>query len=79
MRPGVLVALCHLRQGSLTVAPGQRLAAGQVVGRCGNSGNSTEPHLHLQALDQIDVSQATGLPLAFPAGLPRNGQIVDAP
>lgn len=79
MRPGVLVALCHLRRGSLTVAPGQTLAAGQVVGHCGNSGNSTEPHLHLQALDQIDVSQANGLPLSFPDGLPRNGQVVDAP
>lgn len=79
MRPGVLVALCHLRQGSITVAPGQSLAAGQVVGQCGNSGNSTEPHLHLQAFDQTDVSQAKGLPLAFSDELPRNGQIVEAP
>lgn len=80
VRPGVLVALCHLRRGSITVAPGQRLAAGEVVGQCGNSGNSTEPHVHLQAFDRLDVRQAEGLRLRFlPDELPRNGQIVVAP
>ncbi|HSP59455.1 MAG TPA: M23 family metallopeptidase [Ornithinimicrobium sp.] len=79
VRPGVLVALCHLRRGSIIVEPGRRLAAGQVVGRCGNSGNSTQPHLHLQALDRLDVGRAEGLPLSFPDGLPRNGRIVEAP
>lgn len=79
VRLGVLVALCHLREGSTTVAPGQGVAAGEVIGQCGNSGNSTEPHLHVQAIDHIDLDRAKGLPLAFPHGLPRNGQIVEAP
>ncbi|WP_337692488.1 M23 family metallopeptidase [Ornithinimicrobium pratense] len=79
VRLGAFVALCHLREGSITVAPGQSVAAGEVVGQCGNSGNSTEPHLHVQAIDQIDVTRAKGLPLAFPHGLPRNGRIVEAP
>jgi hypothetical protein len=43
------VLLAHLMQGSLTVNPGERVAEGQVVGRVGNSGYSTEPHLHLHA------------------------------
>lgn len=79
VRPGVLVALCHLRERSIIVAPGHTLGAGEVVGQCGNSGNSTEPHLHPQAIDQIDVNQPNGLPISFPHGLPRNGHVVEAP
>jgi urea transporter len=44
---GPSVLLAHLRQGSVSVAPGQWLAPGAPVGRCGNSGRSTQPHLHL--------------------------------
>jgi murein DD-endopeptidase MepM/ murein hydrolase activator NlpD len=49
-----------------------------MVGRCGNSGNSTEPHLHVQAMDSADPARASGVPLSFPGGLPRNGTIVHA-
>lgn len=79
VRPGVLVALCHLRRGSVAVTTGQRLAGGEVVGQCGNSGNSTEPHLHLQAVDRLDIDRAIGLPVSFPPGLPRNGTVIDVP
>ncbi len=79
LRPGALVALCHLREGSIAVQVGQVLEVGEVVGQCGNSGNSTEPHLHLQAIDSLDIDQAHGLPLSLPCGLPRNGDIVEAP
>jgi murein DD-endopeptidase MepM/ murein hydrolase activator NlpD len=79
LRPGALVALCHLREGSVAVQVGQALELGQVVGQCGNSGNSTEPHLHLQAIDSIDIDQANGLPLSLPRGLPRNGDIIETP
>jgi hypothetical protein len=75
---GRLVALCHLRQGTLDVAVGQAVAAGDLLAECGNSGNSTEPHVHLQAFDRIDVTHAVGLPISFPDGLPANGQIVEA-
>ncbi len=43
------VVLAHLMQASLTVSPGDRVRTGQMVGRVGNSGLSTEPHLHLHA------------------------------
>ncbi|MFC7458107.1 M23 family metallopeptidase [Brachybacterium sp. GCM10030267] len=81
--PAVFVALCHLRRGSVTVRPGQTVGAGEQIGRCGNSGNSTEPHLHLQAMDAADPSAAGPVPFSFPpavcpAGLPRNGEVVDA-
>ena len=77
--PAVLVALCHLRQGSIAVTPGQAITAGEVVAACGNSGNSTEPHVHLQALDRMDIATAEGLPIVFGDGLPRNGQVIRVP
>ncbi|WP_341730181.1 M23 family metallopeptidase [Brooklawnia sp.] len=73
-----VIALCHLRQGSVTVRPGQRVRTGDSVGRCGNSGNSTEPHLHIQAIDNRDIERARAVPLTFQGSLPRNGEIVTA-
>lgn len=46
---GVEVVLAHLQPGSVEVVPGVRVVAGQVVGRVGNSGNTSEPHLHIHA------------------------------
>jgi murein DD-endopeptidase MepM/ murein hydrolase activator NlpD len=43
------VLLAHLMQFSLLVGPGDRVQTGDPVGRVGNSGMSTEPHLHLHA------------------------------
>jgi murein DD-endopeptidase MepM/ murein hydrolase activator NlpD len=38
--------LAHLKKGSMVVAVGDSLKSGQFIGLCGNSGNSSEPHLH---------------------------------
>ncbi|MBI5577828.1 MAG: M23 family metallopeptidase [Deltaproteobacteria bacterium] len=43
------VVLAHLMQSSVAVAPGDRVREGQRIGRVGNSGYSTEPHLHIHA------------------------------
>lgn len=75
---GTIVALCHLQRGSVAVRPGQRVTRGDRIGRCGNSGNSTEPHLHVQAIDGPLVGSARAVRLSFAGSLPRNGQIVDA-
>ena len=53
---GNFVYYAHMIQGSATVQVGDRVTRGQVIGRLGNSGNSTEAHLHLH------VARA-GLPL----------------
>jgi hypothetical protein len=54
------VLLAHLRPGSVQVARGDLVRRGQVIGQVGNSGNSTEPHLHIHA-----ERNGTGLRLRF--------------
>ena len=61
----MFVALVHLRAGSIGVVIGQEVATGQPVANCGNSGNSTQPHVHVQVMDSPDLSIARGIPMAF--------------
>jgi murein DD-endopeptidase MepM/ murein hydrolase activator NlpD len=44
----------HLQRGSVRVAVGARVRRGEVLGRCGNSGNAGTPHLHLGFLGSVD-------------------------
>ncbi|MDP9493779.1 MAG: M23 family metallopeptidase [Actinomycetota bacterium] len=48
---GRYLMLAHLREGSINVDVGDRVTAGQVIAQVGNSGNTTEPHVHIQALN----------------------------
>lgn len=73
----VVVALCHLQHDSIRVHEGQHVQAGDQVGLCGNSGNSTEPHVHVQAMDGDDPQRARPVAITFQGSLPRNGGIVD--
>ena len=77
-RDGPVVAVCHLQRASVRVQVGQSVWVGETLGRCGNSGNSTEPHVHLQAMDGVDALNATAVPISFGGLLPRNGEIVEA-
>ncbi|MFS0895339.1 M23 family metallopeptidase [Microbacterium sp. 179-I 3D3 NHS] len=77
-----IVLIAHLRAGSILVRRGQHVAAGEPIGECGNSGNSTEPHVHVQVSESLE-RDARGIPLVFrhPDGrvrVPANGEIVDA-
>jgi len=68
--------LGHLKQGSLLVKPGERVTKGQRLARVGNSGMSTEPHLHFHLMDTGDWRTANGLPLQL-TDFVRNGTVVE--
>lgn len=55
----------HLQPGSLRVKPGDKVQRGQVLGLVGNSGNSTEPHLHFHISNANSPLASEGLPYAF--------------
>jgi murein DD-endopeptidase MepM/ murein hydrolase activator NlpD len=57
--------LAHLIRGSICVGPGQHVKRGELIGKCGHSGNSSEPHLHFQVQDVADFHGAIGLPVKF--------------
>ena len=61
--PYVLVA--HLQHGSVRVSRGQRVERGDPLGACGNTGNSTQPHVHLQAVDSLSWETANAVPIVF--------------
>ena len=63
---GVHAVFAHLRRGSVRVEKGDRVKAGDVLGEVGNSGNSSEPHLHFHLMDRPGALVAAGLPFAFP-------------
>ena len=75
---GTHFAVAHLQRGSVAVRRGDRVTAGALLGRCGNTGNTTEPHVHCQRQDVASVLLATGLPWTIPGGLPANGAALDA-
>lgn len=57
----------HLKPGSLKVALGDRVRAGDVLALLGNSGNTTAPHLHFHVMDGPSPLDANGLPYVIAA------------
>jgi Peptidase family M23 len=90
---GAFVVLAHLRAGSIRVHLGQEVTSGEHLADCGNSGNATQPHVHVQVMDHQDPAVAQGLPMAFrrfrewprgasrfevrESGLPAEGAVVE--
>jgi Peptidase family M23 len=71
---GEYALLAHMRRDSVRVRVGQRVSRGDVLGLCGNSGNSSEPHLHFHVQDRPRLfGAARGLPLTF-TGYSANGR-----
>lgn len=62
---GHFALYAHLQPGSLTVQPGEHVEPGRVLGLVGNTGNSTEPHLHFHVTDGPSPLASSGLPFVF--------------
>ncbi|MFO0993576.1 MAG: M23 family metallopeptidase [Hyphomicrobiales bacterium] len=65
--PKVFAVYAHVKTGSVAVKVGDRVKAGDVVGRLGNSGNSTAPHLHFALLDKPNFFAGRSLPYVIDA------------
>lgn len=61
----IFALFAHLQTNSLIVTEGEKVKAGQIIGRVGHSGNSTAPHLHFQLMDNVDPKKANGIPFSF--------------
>jgi hypothetical protein len=57
--------MAHLIPGSIKVHVGDKVFLGQPIAECGNSGHSTEPHLHFQVQDRADFFTSISLPIRF--------------
>lgn len=55
----------HTRENSLCVKKGNKVKQGDVIAKVGNTGHSTEPHLHFQLIDSKNIFEANGLPIMF--------------
>jgi len=64
-RDGRYALVAHLKQHSALVAVGDTVVAGQAIAACGNSGNSSEPHVHAQLMDRASAWTGHGIPLLF--------------
>jgi hypothetical protein len=83
---GEYLFLAHLQSGSVAVAAGDEVISGAELARCGNSGNSSEPHLHVHLQTTPHLADGEGLPAFFStylqdgepidSGEPQRGQVV---
>ena len=55
----------HLQPNSVRVHVGDQVKSGDVIGKLGSSGNSTEPHLHFHVCDSSDPLMSAGIPVNF--------------
>ena len=75
-RAGITLLLAHFRSGSVAVARGDRVRRGTLLGRVGNSGNSTEPHLHVHAVRGSETGPGAVLATARAVPLTFNGRFL---
>jgi hypothetical protein len=62
---GEYALLAHLKGNSIAVEKGDTVEQGQPLGECGNSGNTSEPHLHFHLQDHPEFGNGAGLPAYF--------------
>lgn len=55
----------HIKKGSFRVKTGDTVRQGEVIAQCGNSGNTSEPHIHFQLQSGENCFTSAGLPITF--------------
>lgn len=83
---GEFSLLAHFKKGTIMVSVGDTVNVGQQLGETGNSGNSTEAHLHYHLQNSPKILESTGLPAQFEnyytdgnfteEGEPTRGQVI---
>ena len=85
-RRGFYVLLCHFKQNSIRVKPGEHVVKGTLLGQCGNSGYSPQPHIHLhvQLLPHLgaptvpfNLASYLSGELFYDCGVPEEGQEIE--
>lgn len=84
---GEYSVLAHFKKGTIVVSVGDTIIQGQKLGKAGNSGNSTEAHLHYHLQNSPKLLNSLGLPASFKSyyadgiftnkGEPTKGQVVN--
>lgn len=70
--------IAHLKRYSITVQEGANVKTGELIGLCGNSGNSSEPHIHFQVMDNASISTGQSIRMKFYNGKePIQGDLVN--
>ena len=59
------IFIAHLQKGSVEVKPHAQIQAGQLLGKCGNSGNSDAPHIHMHMQDTPILNEGHGQNMIF--------------
>ena len=62
---GEFSVLAHFKKGTVVVDVGHQVEMGQLLGLCGNSGHSSEPHLHYHLQNSPQMFAGEGLPAQF--------------
>lgn len=57
--------LCHMKYRSIRVKVGERVRQGDFLGFCGNTGNTSQPHVHFNLQDSPRMHTAKALPIQF--------------
>ena len=57
--------LAHIKKDSILVKVGQKVKNGDIIAKCGNTGSSSEPHLHFQVQKGKNFFTSAGLPIKF--------------
>jgi murein DD-endopeptidase MepM/ murein hydrolase activator NlpD len=63
------LCFAHLARGSVAVAAGRSVGAGEILGKIGDSGRSAEPHLH------VHVTTVDGVPHGVPIRFRVSGEL----